>query len=71
MRTSNQHTPKQTGQQGFGSVETLLCEKIKPACRGKFASGLFFASFVQAEREMGIKNKFSPLLGVFLFNRIA
>lgn len=40
MRTSNQHTPKQTGQQGFGSVETSLCEKIKPACHSKFAPGL-------------------------------
>lgn len=35
MRTSNQHTPKQTGQQGFSLVETLLCEKIKPACKLK------------------------------------
>lgn len=53
MGTSNQHTPKQTGQQGFGSVETLLCEKIKPACCGKFARGLDLGSFVRAECEMG------------------
>lgn len=42
VRTSNQHTPKQTGQQGFSSVETSLCEKIKPTCHRKFAPGLVF-----------------------------
>ena len=59
MRTSNQHTPKQTGQQGFGSVETLLCEKIKPACCGKFASGLLFCFICTGRMWNGSKKQMS------------
>lgn len=61
MRTSNQHTPKQTGQQGFSLVETLLCENIKPACKLKIClRATFLLSFVETMRDGVTGNKFSP-----------